>query len=144
VVPACKFHLDPVGPLPVSAAGHVYIMTMIDRTSRWPEAVPVASITAEICSDGFGEHWVVRYGVPHTVTTDHGTQFASAVSPSLASSLELKLIFMTANHPQVNGMVERLHRQMKDALRAWRCAAWCSGMGMGNAWPQGSYQRRSR
>jgi Integrase core domain/Integrase zinc binding domain len=126
VVPACKFqhvHVDLVGPLPVSAAGHTYIMTIIDRTSRWPEAVPLSSITMEKCADAFVENWVARYGVPHTVTTDRGTQFASAVWSCLASVLGFKHVFTTAYHPQANGMVERLHRQMKEVMRARQCAA---------------------
>jgi Integrase core domain/Integrase zinc binding domain len=115
-VPTCKFHhvhMDLVGPLPVSAAGHAYFMTMIDRTSRWPEAIPVTTISAEKCADVFVEHWVSRYGVPHTVTTDRGTQFASAVWACLASTLGFRHIMTTAYHPQANGMVERLHRQLK-------------------------------
>ena len=35
-------HLDIVGPLP-SSQGNSYILTMIDRTSRWPEAIPLSS-----------------------------------------------------------------------------------------------------
>jgi RNase H-like domain found in reverse transcriptase/Reverse transcriptase (RNA-dependent DNA polymerase)/Integrase zinc binding domain/Integrase core domain len=126
VVPPCKFqhvHVDLVGPLPVSAAGHTYIMTVIDRTTRWPEAIPMSSITAEKCADIFVENWVARYGVPHTVTTDRGTQFASAVWSCLARVLGFRHIFTTAYHPQANGMVERLHRQMKESLRARQCAA---------------------
>ena len=39
-------HVDLVGPLPQSE-GHTYIFTMVDRWSRWPEAVPVHDISAE-------------------------------------------------------------------------------------------------
>ncbi len=38
-------HVDLVGPLPPSR-GHTYLFTIIDRTSRWPEAIPLASISA--------------------------------------------------------------------------------------------------
>ncbi len=37
-------HVDLVGPLPPSR-GHTYLLTVIDRTSRWPEAIPLPSIT---------------------------------------------------------------------------------------------------
>jgi cleavage and polyadenylation specificity factor subunit 1 len=127
-VPRCKFqhvHVDLVGPLPVSAAGHRYILTCIDRTSRWPEVVPLTTITAEKCADAFVECWVSRYGVPHTVTTDRGTQFSSATWACLARSLGFKHVMTTSYHPQSNGMVERLHRQLKDALRSRNCGpAW--------------------
>jgi hypothetical protein len=68
LVPARRFsqvHVDLVGPLPASSDGHVYLLTIIDRSTRWVEAV-----------------------------------------------------LTTAYRPQSNGMVERVHRQIKDALRA--------------------------
>jgi cleavage and polyadenylation specificity factor subunit 1 len=43
-------HVDLVGPLPVSENNQAYIMTVIDRTSRWAEAVPLTSVTAEKCA----------------------------------------------------------------------------------------------
>jgi transposase InsO family protein len=50
-------------------------------------------------------------------------QFALAVGSCLFHVLGFKHVFTTAYHPQANGMVERLHRQMKEALRARQCAA---------------------
>ena len=80
-VPARRFshvHLDLVGPLP-SSQGYSYILTMIDRTSRWPEAVPLSSITAESCSRAFISTWVSRFGVPALLTSDRGAQFTSSI-----------------------------------------------------------------
>ena len=42
-------HLDLVGPLP-SSQGFSYLLMMIDRTSRWPEAVPLSFITSQACA----------------------------------------------------------------------------------------------
>ena len=41
-------HVDIVGPL-LSSHGFSYLLTMIDRSTRWPEVVPLSSITAESC-----------------------------------------------------------------------------------------------
>jgi Integrase core domain len=103
------------------------MLTMIDRTSRWPEVVPMSDITAEKCADSFVEGWISRFGVPDVVTTDRGTQFTSATWACLASKLGFKHVLTSSYHPQSNGMVERLHRQIKDAL----CARACS-----NAWAE--------
>ena len=51
-VPGRRFfhiHLDLVGPLP-SSQGFSYILTIINLTSRWLEAVPLSSITTEALS----------------------------------------------------------------------------------------------
>ena len=45
-------HLDLVGPLPSSQGFH-YLLTMIDRTSRWLEPVPLSSNTSEACAQAF-------------------------------------------------------------------------------------------
>ena len=37
-------HVDLVGPLP-SSEGHTYLFTILDRFSRWPEALPPVSYT---------------------------------------------------------------------------------------------------
>jgi transposase InsO family protein len=120
-VPARKFshmHVDLVGPLPASSEGHVYLLTIIDRSTRWFEAVPLRNMEASMCVDAFISSWVARFGVPETVTTDRGTQFTSALWSSTCTSLGIKHVLTTAYHPQSNGMVECEHRQHKDALRA--------------------------
>jgi hypothetical protein len=58
--------------------------------------------------------------VPDTITSDKGTQFLSATWAALCNRLGINHITTTSYHPQSNGMVERVHRQLKDALRARR------------------------
>ena len=116
-------HVDLVGPLPVSSDSFTYILTIIDRTTRWLEAVPLKDMTASTCSAAFMSSWVARFGVPATLTSDRGTQFSSATWQQLCSRLGIQHIMTTSYHPQANGMVERVHRQLKDALRAREAGA---------------------
>ena len=47
-IPARRFthlHLNLVGPLPRSAEGYNHILTIVDRSSRWLEAIPLSSTT---------------------------------------------------------------------------------------------------
>ena len=129
-VPARRFshvHADLVGPLPASAEGHVYLLTVVDRSTRWVEAIPLRNMEASTCVDNFISGWVARFGVPATVTTDRGTQFTSSVWAAACKRLGIKHVLTTAFHPQSNGMVERVHRQIKDGLRARGAgAAWHS------------------
>ncbi len=115
-------HVDLVGLLPPSR-GHTYLFTIIDRTSRWPEAIPLASITAADCARALFARWVSRFGVPATITSDRGAQFTSSLWAGLCSLLNIQHSPTTAYHPQSNGLVERFHRRLKDALRSRAAAA---------------------
>jgi hypothetical protein len=91
---------------------------MIDRHTRWIEAIPIPNMEASTCADAFIAGWVSRFGVPATVTSDRGRQFTSAIWEVLCRRLGIHHVTTTAYHPQSNGMIERAHRQIKDALRS--------------------------
>jgi hypothetical protein len=65
-------HVDLVGPLPVSAEGFNCVFTMIDRSTRWVEAVPLRNMDMSTCREALIAGWVSRYGVPATITSDRG------------------------------------------------------------------------
>jgi hypothetical protein len=72
-VPARHFshvHVDLVGPLPPSEEGHVYLLTVIDRSTRWVEAMPLKNMEAATCVENFVAGWVARFGVPASITSD--------------------------------------------------------------------------
>ena len=96
---------------------------MVDRSTRWLEAVPLRDIEAATVADAFTREWLPRFGVPACITTDRGTQFSSSTWSTLCEKLGIQHILTTAYHPQANGMVERSHCQLKDALRARLAAA---------------------
>ena len=127
-VPARRFshiHVDLVGPLPTSAAGYSYLFTAVDRSTRWLEAIPLKDMSAASCADALISGWVSRFGVPSLITSDRGTQFTSAVWEALCNKLGVAHTTTTAYHPQANGLVERAHRQLKEALRSRLAgAAW--------------------
>jgi len=110
-------HVDLVGPLPPSQ-GFTHVFTVIDRSTRWPDAFPISDTSAATCARVLLEGWVTRFGVPETITSDRGAQFTSSLWRQICSTLQISHQQTTAYHPQSNGMVERLHRRMKDALRA--------------------------
>ena len=75
-------------------------------------------MAASSCADALITGWISRYGVPAQLTSDRGTQFTSAIWDALCQQLGIQHQPTTAFHPQANGMVERCHRRLKDALRA--------------------------
>ena len=121
-VPSRRFthiHADLVGPLTASSEGYTHVLTIIDRTTRWMEVIPLASTTATATADALVvAGWIARFGVPAVITTDRGVQFTSAVWQVLCKRLGISHCPTTAYHPQANGLVERFHRQLKDSMRA--------------------------
>ena len=98
--------------------GFKYLLTIVDRFSRWPVAIPIKDITVETIADAFAHGWVANYGVPSSITTDRGSQFLSAAWTQLMTTWGIKSHTTTAYHPEANGMVERLHRRLKEAILA--------------------------
>ena len=98
--------------------GYKYLLTAVDRFTRWPIAVPMSDISAESVVDAFSHGWVQHFGVPTTITTDRGSQFSSDLFTQLNKVWGVKLIMTTPYHPESNGLVERMHRRLKEALIA--------------------------
>ena len=109
--------------LPRSKEGFNHLLTVVDCSSLWLEAFPLESTSTEYITDTFIGSWVARFGIPDHITSDCGPQFCSALWAQLSQRLGTLHHLTTAYHPQANGMVERIHCQLKDALRACTAGA---------------------
>lgn len=119
-LPSARFdhvHMDLVGPLPPSS-GMTHILTIVDRFTRWPEAYAISDTSTRTIAEVFVENYVSRFGCPKEITTDRGCQFESRLFAEITRLLGSNHMRTTAYHPQANGMVERLHRQLKAAFKA--------------------------
>lgn len=108
-------HMDLVGPLP-PCEGYFYLLTIIDRFSRWVEAIPLRNISAATVLRAFQENWVARFGVRRFLTTDQGSQFESRIFNAYLSFISRQRKRTVTYHSAVNGMVECWHRSVKAAL----------------------------
>ncbi len=77
---ANSFSLPPFHPRAFGPGGTPSnFFTMIGRSTRWLEAVPLRDILATSCVDSFVAMWVSRFGVPEHITSNCRPQFTSAV-----------------------------------------------------------------
>ena len=107
--PSCgKFHdthLDIVGPLQELKGMH-YILTTVDRYSRWTMAEPMPDQLVSTVAHTFIRGWIQHHRAPHTIMMDSGANFESSLFNSLLRRLGSQQIHSTAYHPHHNGMVE--------------------------------------
>ncbi len=107
---------DLVGALPITDKGNRYILTIMDRFTRYTVAVPLQRQTAEAVIQALLENWIYIYGAPEKILSDNGTQFASAIFDVVCKTLGIRQKFATVYHPEANGMIERFHQYMKQKL----------------------------
>ena len=67
---------DIVGPLPISVWRNRYILTMMDLSTRYPEATSLKQATSTAVIDAMLELFY-RVGYPVKILKDNGTNFTS-------------------------------------------------------------------
>ncbi len=108
--------VDLVGPLPMAKNKFQYLLTTMCLATRWPDIVPLRSITAKAVADAligvFG-----RTGLPLQILADNGSQFSGKLMKELTSLLGIELKHTTPYHPQCNGAIERMHGTLEGMLK---------------------------
>lgn len=123
-------HIDIVTLPPASHPSPVpyrYLLTCIDRATRWCEAIPLLDISSVTVAIAFLSGWIARFGVPLHVVTDRGAQFESDLFAELSKLVGFHHVRTTSYHPQSNGFIERLHRTLKSSLMA-RAESWYTSL----------------
>ncbi|KAI7933023.1 hypothetical protein MJO28_017861, partial [Puccinia striiformis f. sp. tritici] len=99
----------------IKAGKWKYLLVARDDLSGWVEAVGLEKLTAAKVAAWFQENWIHRYGLPWTVAMDGGGEFGREVQDMLKKSGSIVKI-TTPYYPEANGMIERGHQPLKDAL----------------------------
>ncbi|XP_062598519.1 uncharacterized protein LOC134259947 [Saccostrea cucullata] len=82
--------VDISGPIhPVTDKGNRYVLTLVDFASRYPEAIPLATIETERVAEGLLEIFS-RMGIPDEILSDMGSQFTSAFMRELVFGRHVK------------------------------------------------------
>ena len=115
--PFKRVAVDIVGPIhPPSADGHKYILTLVDYSTRYPEAVALKNITTEAVAEALISIYS-RLGIPEEILSDMGMQFISECMSEVERLLKIRHLSTTPYHPQCNGLVEKCNGTLKTMLR---------------------------
>ena len=100
-----------------------YLLTIVDQFTCW------VAFSAETVAQAFVSNWVSRFRTPTLITTDQGRQFESVLWSQLMKILGTHRSRTRAYHPSTNGLVERVHRQLKAAIKCLQPPTdWVSGL----------------
>ena len=112
-----EVHIDVVGPLPESE-GMRYILTLLDRKSRWLESVALPEASSLACCNGFIRGWLARYGACQSLICDNGNTFTAKLWTDLQRVLGIQVTYVPRYHQSTNEAIERQHRTLKESIKA--------------------------
>ena len=96
-----------------------HLLTVVDRFSRWPEAIPPKDTTAASCAQALIFHWFVRFGIPVDLSYDTEPRFTAQLWSSIAQWLGTQVHHTTDYHLQSNGLVEMQARNQPMTMGVW-------------------------
>jgi transposase InsO family protein len=95
------------------------IWVVVDRLTKDRHLVPChTTVDAESLADLYIQHIFRLHGLPRTIVSDRGPQFAADFWGRLCSHLGIDRRLSTAFHPQTDGQMERINAVMEQYLRA--------------------------
>jgi hypothetical protein len=112
--------MDFIFGLPRTQAGYDSIWFIVDCLTKVVHFIPVKPTYS---GAKLGELYMSRimclHGVPKKIMSDRGSQFTSKFQEKLHESMDTKLNFSLAYHPQMDGQTERTNQISEDMLRAY-------------------------
>jgi hypothetical protein len=111
--------MDFIVGLPRTQKGYNSIWVVVDRLTKVAHFIPVSTTySGARLAELYISRIVCLHGVPKKIISDRGSQFTSRFWEQLHDSLDTKLRFSTAYHPQTDGQTERTNQVLEDMLRA--------------------------
>jgi hypothetical protein len=111
--------MDFIVGLPRTQAGYDSIWVIVDRLTKVAHFIPVKmTYSGAKVAELYMSRIMCLHGVPKAIMSDRGSQFTSKFWEKLHESMDTKLNFSLAYHPQTDGQTERTNQILEDMLRA--------------------------
>ena len=75
---------------PAASNVHHFILVVIDYFTKWVEAASYKTITAATTEKFIKNNLIARYGVPHTLISDNGSNFIAKRIEDYLQSFNIK------------------------------------------------------
>jgi hypothetical protein len=111
--------MDFIVGLPHTRDGYDFIWVIVDRLTKVAHFIPMkTTYSGAQLTHLYMSRIVCLHGIPKKIVADRGTQFTSRFWKRLHKSMDTKLNFSSAYHPQTDGHRERTNQVLEDMLRA--------------------------
>jgi len=109
--------MDILGPFSPGKGQVKFLIVAIDYFTKWIEAKPLASITAQQVQQFVWKDIIYRYGILHIIITDNGRQFIDKELAKFYIGIGIKHVTSSIEHPQTNGQAEAANKVILVELR---------------------------
>ncbi|OAE21603.1 hypothetical protein AXG93_939s1100 [Marchantia polymorpha subsp. ruderalis] len=110
--------LDFARPLPLTVRHHQYVLVMVEHFSKWIELVALRDKASDGVAYAFLDRVLSHYGALAEVLTDHWMEFQGEFQV-LNDKTMIDHRTTSQDHPEVDGLAERVVQMMKRALHKY-------------------------
>ena len=79
-----------------------HLLVMVDKFTKWIEVKPIKKLDGKTAVK-FLEDVINRYGYPHSIITDNGSNFTKGAFQQFCAAKGIRLDLSSVAHPQSNG-----------------------------------------
>jgi len=98
--------------------GYDAILVVVDRFTKMGHFIPITERTsAEGLAHLFRDNVWKLHGLPDSIISDRGPQFAASIMKELNCMLEIETKLSMAFHPQTDGQTERMNQELEQYLQ---------------------------
>ncbi|KAL0241825.1 hypothetical protein GEMRC1_007060 [Eukaryota sp. GEM-RC1] len=115
--PFAKMNVDTIGPLPTDTSGNIYLLVFIDSFTRFTILCPLKKLNDHETAYSLVCNVCAIFGIPDIIHSDNGKEFANHVLTDVCNQFDITTNKSIPSYSPSNGLVERRHRDILQALR---------------------------
>ena len=105
-----------LGPFRTARGGVKHLLVAVDKYTKWAEAKPIKKVDGATAKK-FVIDIITRFGIPHIIITDNGTNFIVGELAKYCGEVGIRLDLESVMHPRSNGQVERTNNIILQGIK---------------------------